>query len=218
MKKAPSDQNRTGQPESYQHSDAAISALTSRDLNRLWGSARRRMEKLRGHEGTARAFARQGPEDLVAEAIRRIKSGSRRTKPRHLANKEAFLNFIQGVMSSIANNFVRHAEPYVPHLPVGDAEFGLPFVDPLAAETVERDVRERELLRHLIPELRDRVAGKRKLVTEVTALERALNSERTKSASDLVYESSPQLLNHLRGLLIERGIVLPDIYPPNSGL
>lgn len=166
------------------------------------------------HEGMARVFVRHDADDLVSEAVRRIKIGSRKSKSRHLANKQAFLHFIAGVVSSLANNFSRHAEPRIMHLPVGDPENGLFYQDPPSPEMMKYEVEQRDLLRAILPALRFRLSKRPALLAELKIWERALASEELFSASDLAASCSPSLLKQVRKLLTERRVAATN-QPPD---
>ncbi|MCX6922039.1 MAG: hypothetical protein NT154_02290 [Verrucomicrobia bacterium] len=179
----------------YPTPSAAVAALTTQDQSWLSRLAARRLRRLRTHAGLARYLAGKEPAELVDEAIQRLQSGSRRTKPKHLASHQAFLNHIQSVINSIANNYTRHAEPHVEHLPVGmDKNNDFIYVEPPAAQNVRRDVTEREWLYWLFAVLEHSVSLE--LQAELARLREA--GRPGMPADQLVQQCSERLLNELR--------------------
>ena len=122
----------------YQTLSEAVAALTPQHHLWLARLASRRLRRLRTHPGLARYLAGKEPDELVDDAIQRLQTGSRRTKPKHLASLQAFLNHLQNVINSLANNYTRHAEPHIEHAPLGEVEEEGPYV-----ETVSKVFRRR---------------------------------------------------------------------------
>ena len=148
----------------------AVAALTPHDQLWLARLAGRRLRRLRTHAGLARYLAGLEPAELVDEAIARLQAGSRQTKPRHLASHQAFLNHVQSVINSVANNYTRHAEPHLDHVPLGEPQEDSGYVEPPSGDDVRRSVAEREWLQWLFEviarsaslELQDELARLRK--------------------------------------------------------
>jgi hypothetical protein len=186
---------------------AAVSALTNED--QLWLSrlAARRLGRLRSHPGLARYLAGKEPADLVDEAIERLQSGSRRTKPGHLASHQAFLNHLQGVINSIANNYTRHAEPHVEHLPLAGGEDDGVHVEPPAAQDVRRDVAEREWLHWLLSTLEHSLSLE--LRDEISRLREA--GHPGVPADVLVRQCSERLLTELQSHIRRVGVLGPEM-------
>lgn len=183
-----------GECGAYASVRAALSALTTQDHQELARLADRRLNRLRHHSGFARYLAGVQAEDLIGEAFARIESGTRRTKLKQLQSHRAFVDFVRNVVSSLASNYVRHAEPQIEHAPVGLVDEPGPFVEPLGPDNVVRNVTDREsvhwLFRLLEPSLSD------ELKHELVALREL--SERGEPAEHVVQRCSEALLAELQ--------------------
>jgi hypothetical protein len=186
----------------YPNVSAAVAALTNND--RLWLSrlAALRLNRLRSHSGLARYLAGKEPADLVDDAIERLQTGSRRTKPGHLASHLAFLNHVQSVVNSIANNYTRHAEPHVEHFPLTGGEESGVHVEPPAAQDVRRDVIEREWLHWLFNTVEQSLSAD--LRNELIGLRGA--SRLGVTADVLVKQCSERLLSELQSQVRRTGL------------
>lgn len=192
----------------YQTVDAAITALTTQDHRWLSRLAARRLRRLRTHAGLARYLAGLEPADLVDEAFERLQTGSRRTKPRHLISHQAFLNHLQGVINSIANNYTRHVEPHVMHVSLGGTENDDAFqAEPMATQDVRREAEERDWFHEALQTLEHSVSADAK--AELARLRAAASGDM--SAATLVQHCSESLLTELQTGIRQGRIPGPEI-------
>jgi len=179
---------------SYLNVSEAVAALTPENLTWLERLAARRLRKLRTHPGLARYLAGKEPADLVDEALERLQAGSRRTKPKHIASHQTFLNHVQSVVNSLANNYTRHAEPHVNHAPLGPEEPGNDYVEPSTGEDVRRNVYEREWLQLLLSTLEPTASPE--ILAELVLLQESGHCGM--SADQIVHQCSETLLSKLQ--------------------
>lgn len=192
----------------YQTVSAAIAALSTQDHHWLSRFTARRLRRLRRHAGLARYLAGTEPSDLIDEAFQRLQTGSRRTKPKHLTSHQAFLNHLQGVINSIANNYTRHAEPHVMHVSLEQVEDGDGFqVQALAPQDVRREAEEREWFHEVLHALDQSVSPEAK--AELARLRAATGVD--VPATTLVNQCSETLLNQLQTGIREGRIPGPEM-------
>lgn len=192
----------------YQTVSAAIAALSTQDHRWLSRLTARRLRRLRQHAGLARYLAGMEPSDLIDEALQRLQTGSRRTKPKHLKTHQAFLNHLQGVINSLANNYTRHAEPHVIHVSLEQVEDDGGFqIETLPPQDVRREAVEREWFREALQTLGQSAAPESR--AEVARLRAAAGVDAP--ATTLVNQCSETLLNHLQTEIRQGRIPGPEI-------
>lgn len=184
----------------------AMAALTPQNLLWLARLAARRLRKLRSHPGLARYLAGKEPAELVDEAIQRLQLGSRKTKPKHLASHQTFLNHLQSVINSVANNYTRHAEPHVEHSPLGLEETAGPYVDPAAGQDVRREVIDREWLYWIFQVLERSVS-----IELQSELARLRKTEPGLRADQIIGQCSERLLEELQHQLRAGIVETPEL-------
>lgn len=155
-----------------------LSALSTQHINNLTGFARLRIRSVTSSAWLQGCLAITEPEDLVAEALLKLKLGEenpslgRHLQPHSRASMTSFLAAVKGIICSDLDHLVREARTRYQHLPVGDSDADLGEVEPAVTEDTYRLLSRRDLHRVLFAQLHQRIRSQPALLAVVQDWER----------------------------------------------